>query len=245
MTDLIEAAAALIRESRMTVCLSGAGISVPSGIPDFRSPGSGLWEKVDVLEVATIDGFTRDPSKFFKFMAPVAESLAAAKPNPAHIALADMEKRGLLRSVITQNIDTLHQQAGSATVYELHGNTRSGRCMNCLAVYSAQDMPDRAPDEVPYCRCGGVIKPDVVLFGESLPFEALARAQRDAAACDVMLVAGSSLTVAPASMLPQIAFQNGAQIIIVNLMETYMDQRAAVVLRQSVDTALPAIAAKL
>lgn len=241
MKDLLDEAARLLRESRMTVCLTGAGISVPSGIPDFRSPGSGLWEKFDVLEVATMDGFTRNPAKFFEFMAPVAEMLAIAKPNPAHLALADLERRGLLRSIITQNIDMLHQDAGSANVIELHGNTKSGHCLSCNATYTPRDMPHRAPAEVPFCRCGGVIKPDVVLFGEALPFKALTQAQKDAAACDVMIVAGSSLTVAPASMLPQIAYQNGARIIVVNLMETYMDFRATVVLRESVDKALPAI----
>lgn len=241
MNPQYELAARLIRDSKMTVALTGAGISTPSGIPDFRSPNSGLWEKYDPFEVATIEAFNRTPERFFEFMAPFGRILRDAAPNPAHKALAELEKRGLLKSVITQNIDNLHQSAGSGNVIELHGNTLHGTCRSCHARRGVEDMPDSFNGEVPRCKCGGVIKPNVVLFGEMLPMEALMQAQLDAAGCDVMLVAGSSLTVTPASMLPQAAAQAGAHIIVVNLQETYIDHRADVVIREKVEIALPAI----
>ena len=242
MTELIKEAALLLNRSRMTVALTGAGSSTPSGIPDFRSPGCGLWEKFDPVEVATIDAFMRNPAKFFEFMAPMGEMLRNAEPNPAHTALAELEKRGKLKSIITQNIDNLHQRAGSLNVIELHGNAQTAYCVKCRTAFQTENIMEKANGGgVPRCECGGVIKPDVVLFGESLPFQAMNQAQRDAMDCDVMLVVGSSLTVAPASLLPQAALQGGAHIIVVNLQETYIDSSARVVLREKVEIALPAI----
>ena len=240
MQELIEKAAHLIANARMTVALTGAGSSTPSGIPDFRSPGCGLWEKFDPVEVATIDAFNNDPEKFFRFMGPLAETLDNAEPNPLHYSIAELEKRGLLKSVITQNIDNLHQRAGSKNVIELHGSTHTATCTGCSRTYRRGDF-QRDDTAVPLCECGAVIKPDVVLFGEALPFDALSQSQLDATACDLMLVVGSSLTVAPASMLPQIAYQNGARLIIVNLQPTYIDHQADVVLHEKVEIALPAI----
>jgi NAD-dependent deacetylase len=241
MNNGIAQAAEILKNSGMNVALTGAGISTPSGIPDFRSPGSGLWEKFDPVEVATIDAFIHNPSKFYELMTPLGEMLRKAKPNPAHIALAQMEKQGKLNTVITQNIDNLHQRAGSDNVLELHGNGERAHCYKCGRKYEVDEMSARIEDGVPRCECGGLIKPDVVLFGEPLPFEALSRAEHDSKQCGAMIIVGSSLTVAPASLLPQLALQYNAKIIVLNLQRTYIDTRADVVLREKVETALPAI----
>lgn len=242
--ELYQKAAGILRGSSKTVALSGAGISTPSGIPDFRSPGSGLWEKVDPIEVATIDAFRRNPEKFYQFMGPLAKVVAGAAPNPAHTTLAGWESAGRLHSVVTQNIDNLHQRAGSKNVLELHGNGDRARCMKCGKPYTSEDIKKKLENgEVPYCDCEqqGIIKPDVVLFGEQLPFGTLMQAQQDAEECDAMIVVGSSLTVAPASMLPQMACQYGAKLIVINLQDTYVDSLASVVIKEKVEVALPLI----
>ena len=242
MSEAIKKAARILSESRMTIALTGAGISTPSGIPDFRSPGSGLWEKFDPIEVATIDAFMSVPERFYRLMIPLAKMLRDAEPNPAHTALAEMERRGKLKAVVTQNIDNLHQRGGSSNVIELHGNTERAHCYTCQKAFALDDLIGRAgEDNIPRCECGGLIKPDVILFGEPLPFEALTQAERDAKECAAMLIVGSSLTVAPASLLPQVAMQYNAKIVVVNLQRTYIDTRADVVLREKVETALPAI----
>ena len=245
--DLYEKAAGLISGSKMTVALTGAGISTPSGIPDFRSPVSGLWEKVDPVEVATIDAFLKKPDKFFAFMEPISQMMDTAMPNAAHETLASWESRGLLHSVITQNIDNLHQKAGSMNVLELHGNARRAFCMKCRREYTPEQLKEKLKAaSVPYCDCEkmGIIKPDVILFGEQLPFQTLLQAEQDAKECEVMVVVGSSLTVTPASMLPQIAIQGGAKVIVVNLQRTYIDSAAEVVLNEKIEIALPEIAAR-
>ncbi len=241
---LFKKAAALLRGSRKTVALSGAGISTPSGIPDFRSPGSGLWEKIDPIEVATIDSFMKRPEKFYQFMGPLAKIVAAAEPNPAHFALAEWESGGRLHCVVTQNIDNLHRKAGSKNVLELHGNGDRAFCMECRKQYTSGDIKEKLENsDVPRCDCErrGIIKPDVVLFGEQLPLKVLMQAQQDCEECDVLIVVGSSLTVAPASMLPRMARSYGAKLIVVNLQPTYVDSMADVVLRETVETALPRI----
>jgi NAD-dependent deacetylase len=241
---LLRKAAELIKNSKLTVALTGAGISTPSGIPDFRTPGKGLWEKVDPVEVATIDSFRLTPEKFFMFMSPLAEAVETASINPAHQALADWEAMGLLKSIITQNIDNLHRRAGSKNVIELHGNSERAHCTKCRVFHGPAEVRARmksGDNGVPFCDCGGVIKPDVVLFGEQLPYTELVRAERDSESCDVMIVVGSSLTVAPASFMPRVALRNGAKLIVVNLQETYVDSHAAVVLREKVEEALPKI----
>lgn len=245
--ETVERIAESIVSSQPVVALTGAGHSTPSGIPDFRSPGTGLWDKIDPMEVASIDGFTANPAKFYKFMAPLSEMMKNSRPNPAHYALAELEKAGLLKSVITQNIDNLHQAAGSKNVIELHGSAETGTCMKCGKDFSRDSFEALADSEgVPRCDgCGGAIKPDVVLFGELLPREALMRAQSDSESCGAMLVAGSSLTVAPASMLPLIALRVGAKISIINIQETHMDQHAHAVLHEKLEEALPAIVGKV
>ena len=188
-----EELAGLIRDSECTVALTGAGTSVPSGIPDFRTPGKGLWEKVDPMSVATIGAFHRDPKRFWDFYRPRLGMLAHKRPNPAHLALAELEQRGLLEAVITQNIDRLHRKAGSERVVEVHGSIETASCTACSARYPAERLESLFDaDGVATCdSCDGRVKPDVVLFGELLPERALAEAQALAAEADLMLCVGS------------------------------------------------------
>ncbi len=239
----IERAAALIAGSEYTVALTGAGISTPSGIPDFRSPGSGLWEKVNPMLVASFLTFRLRPHAFYEWARPLAERLLRAEPNPAHRALAELEEMGLLKAVITQNIDGLHQRAGSRRVLELHGHLREATCLKCRQVVPTQGMIERFLDtgQVPRCQCGGVLKPNVVLFGEPLPRRALLEAWGEAERCDLMLVVGSSLEVAPASEIPLVALRYGARLIIVNYQTTHLDHLAEVVIHEDVAQVLPRI----
>ena len=241
-------AARLLRESRLSVALTGAGISTPSGIPDFRSPGSGLWEDVDPMQVASLRGFREDPQAFYDWIRPLARLMMNAAPNPAHLALAELEARGHLHAVITQNIDLLHRRAGSITVLEVHGHIRQATCLRCYQAQPAEPHLTRFVEDgcLPRCpNCGGVLKPDVVLFGEELPAVVLAEAQRLARRCDLMIVAGLSLEVWPASDLPALARAAGARLAIVNLEPTPLDGEADIVIRADVAEVLPAILAEV
>ncbi len=240
----ISQAANLLKNSNHAIALTGAGVSTPSGIPDFRSPGSGLWSKVDSMEVASIWGFNSHPQGFYDWLKPVAHLMFTTQPNPAHCAIAELESLGKIHVVITQNIDNLHQRAGSKRVLEVHGHMREATCMRCFHQTSAAPLIEKylADGEVPKCDvCGGVMKPNVVLFGEMLPVSVMYEAEQETKKCDVMLVAGSSLEVAPAGDLPLVAKKNGAKIIIINKMSTIADAHAAVVIREDVATALPRI----
>ena len=243
LVQQIERAADLVAGARYAVALTGAGISTPSGIPDFRSPGSGLWEKVNPMVVASIFAFRLQPEAFYNWLHPLAELMFNAQPNPAHGALAHLENMGLLKAVITQNVDNLHQEAGSTMVYELHGHLREATCTRCHKIVSARSLIERfiADAQVPRCKCGGVMKPNVVLFGEQLPVDALMAAQREVEACDLMLVAGSYLEVVPASGIPLLAKRRGARIIIVNYQPTSLDPFADVVIHEDVAIVLPKI----
>ncbi len=241
---LYEQARDLLLTSAHTIVLTGAGISTPSGIPDFRSPGSGLWEYVDPMEVASIWGFREDPARFYRWIRPLAEKMRRAQPNPAHRGLAELERRGHVHQIITQNIDDLHQQAGSRNVIHLHG--RAGRmvCLDCG--HSQEDEPfwqevSAQPEEaVPRCpHCGGLMKPDVVLFGEELPQEALRTAQQAALRCDLVIVVGSSLEVMPAADLPLLAKRRGARLVILNLGRTMADRQADLIIREDVAVSIP------
>ncbi|MGQ9595677.1 MAG: NAD-dependent protein deacylase [Anaerolineae bacterium] len=238
-------AARLLRQAGHAVALTGAGISTPSGVPDFRSPGTGLWRHVDPLLVASIWAFRVSPRRFFDWMRPLARTLLEARPNPAHEALARLEEAGFLQAVITQNIDGLHQKAGSRTVLELHGHVRTATCTRCYRIYPSDAFIPTYLDtgEVPRCGCGGILKPNVILLGEDLPRETYLHAVREARACDLMLVAGTSLEVAPASELPFIAQRRGVPVIVVNLDPTPLDPLATVVLHADVALILPALAA--
>ncbi len=231
-----------------TVVLSGAGISTQSGIPDFRSPESGLWQHADPLTVASIWGFREEPRRFYNWLRPLAQTLQTARPNPAHHALAQLEAAGLIDLVVTQNIDTLHQRAGSQAVVQVHGAAESATCCDChqrvdAAAFWPTLIQRRGDDPLPQCPvCHGILKPDVVLFGEDLPVAALERAQQAALTCDLMLVVGTSLEVMPVADLPWLARRRGARLAVVNLGNTCVDHCAEVVIRADLTEALPAIA---
>jgi NAD-dependent deacetylase len=223
--------AELIREADSVIALTGAGISVPSGIPDFRSPGTGLWENVDPMEVAHIDVFRRDPERFWHFYGSRFQALEHKRPNRAHEALAELEQAGLLDAVITQNIDQLHRRAGSRELIEVHGTIAHASCLSCGVSYALADVRVRQGSDVkgvPRCDCGEPLKPDVVLFGEYLPADALARAQELAASAEVMLCIGSSLEVYPVAQLPVLTLAAGGQVAILTRGPTPLDSRAAV-----------------
>ena len=239
--DQVERLAELVAESSCTVALTGAGISVPSGIPDFRTPGTGIWEKVDPMEVAHIDAFRSDPARFWSFYRPRLHSLDGIEPNPAHEALAELERRGLLEAVVTQNIDMLHTKAGSRRVIEVHGSIRSASCQGCDATYelaAVEDLFDE--DGVAACRvCTSLVKPDVVLFGEFLPAEAMAEAEALAAQAELLLCVGSSLEVYPVAGLPAVTRSSGGKVAIVTKGPTPYDGEAAVRLDGDVADQLP------
>jgi NAD-dependent deacetylase len=247
-TAQAERLAELIRESSCTVALTGAGISVPSGIPDFRTPGEGLWEKVNPMEVAHIDAFNSDPAKFWSFYRPRLSALDAVEPNPAHEVLAELERRDLLEAVITQNIDMLHLKAGSERVVEVHGSIRSGSCQTCGSTFTLEQLeglfdPD---DGVAVCSaCLGHVKPDVVLFGELLPPDAIAEAEALANRADLMICVGSSLEVYPVAGLPSVTLRGGGDVAIVTQGPTPYDGDATVRLEGDVVADLEAVLAAL
>jgi NAD-dependent deacetylase len=207
----------LIRQSRRAVALTGAGISVESGIPDFRSPG-GLWERFDPKEYAHIRAFRTNPAKVWLLLKEMDETIRRARPNPAHVALAELETRGHLLGVITQNVDNLHQAAGSRRVVEYHGNAHRFVCDTCRKQHPRETL-DFSQTPL-YCYCGGLIRPDVVFFGEPIPPAAQAEAGELAQTCDLMLISGTSGEVAPANYLPHLAKDRGALIIENNLEPT-------------------------
>jgi len=230
------------------VAFTGAGISTPSGIPDFRSPKSGMWRGTDPTQVASIYGFRHNPQAFYDWVHPLARQTLNALPNPAHTALAMLEAHNTLGSVITQNIDMLHTRAGSQTVYELHGHMREATCIHCFKVYEGPPIIRQfiQDGKVPQCKdCGGVIKPNVILFGEQLPIQIFQNAQQAARACDLLLVIGSSLEVAPASEIPLLAQRTGAKVIIINQAPTTMDQMADLVIHGDAAEILPAVVQSL
>ena len=221
--------AELIRASDCTVALTGAGISVPSGIPDFRSPGTGLWENVDPMEVAHLDVFLNDPGRFWSYYRPRFGMLSDKEPNAAHRALAQLEERGALEAVITQNIDMLHRKAGSRHVVEVHGTIETGSCWDCKASYPlAAIEPLFDDDGIARCSCGGPVKPDVVLFGEMLPEDAMVEAHALCERADVLLCVGTSLEVYPVAGLPSVTRGAGGSVAIVTKGPTPYDAEAEV-----------------
>ncbi|MFZ5919667.1 MAG: SIR2 family NAD-dependent protein deacylase [Chloroflexota bacterium] len=244
----IDLAAELFRNARRAVALTGAGISTPSGIPDFRSEGTGLWSRDEPMEVASLSTFRTHPERFFKWFRGLAGQIYQAEPNPAHVALANWESNGLLQAVITQNIDHLHQKAGSKNVVEMHGTLSTLSCTQCFHQYGYQDFLQAFVVDgiMPICpACGAVLKPDVILFGEQLPQKAWYEAQRLSRTCDLMLVAGSSLEVLPVAGLPMQAVDRGAHLVIINQAPTYIDVRADVVIPGDVAEIIPLIGEKV
>lgn len=247
-TSKTDELAGLISEAERVVVLTGAGISVPSGIPDFRSPGTGMWEGVDPMEVAHIDAWRRDPDRFWSFYGQRFASLVDKRHNRAHEVVAELERDGRVEAVITQNIDRLHRSAGSERLLEVHGSIEWSVCPQCRGrtgieeVVALLDGGDGAP-ECPACIAP--LKPDVVLFGEMLPADVLAEAEQLALAADLMICIGSSLTVHPAAGLPQLTLRSGGKVAIVTESATPLDDQAAVKLTGDVVAELDAVAAAL
>jgi len=240
----IQFAADLFRQSKHAVILTGAGLSTPSGIPDFRSTGTGLWSKDEPLDAASLHTFRTRPERFFSWFRPLANQIFNASPNPAHLALAKLEAAGKIKSIITQNIDMLHQKAGSKTVIEMHGTMQTLTCSQCYHQVQAENYITEfvTAGDLPLCpKCNQLLKPDVILFGEQLPQAAVSKAQRDARSCDLMLVAGSSLEVLPVAGLPMQALDRGAHLIIINNTPTYLNVRADVSIMEDVALIIPAI----
>ena len=240
--------AELLREAERAVVLTGAGVSVPSGIPDFRTPGKGIWEKVDPMEVAHIDAFRESPDRFWQFYSDRFASLVEKRPNPAHEAIAELERRGHVRGVITQNVDRLHRMAGSENVIEVHGSIDRCVCLECHGTVSLDEVLEilAAGPGAPECRaCIQPLKPDVVLFGELLPAEAMAEAHALAREADLMLCVGSSLEVFPVAMLPGVTLEAGGRLAIVTQGPTAYDAEAAVKLSGDVADELQAVVAAL
>ena len=212
MEQTYKTVARLLTSNKQCVALTGAGISAESGIPTFRSKG-GLWEKYDPIVYASIEVFREDPSKYWTIRGDFIRNYDNYEPNAAHCALAELEQMGILRHVITQNIDGLHKKAGSQNVSEIHGSLRETYCLSCGKEYLAPNVPEGLP---PYCDCEGILKPNTVLFGEQLPADALQTAYQACETCRTMLVIGTSAVVQPAASLPAVAKQNGANVVEVN-----------------------------
>jgi len=243
--ELVRQASQLISNSKFTVVLTGAGISTASGIPDFRSQGTGLWQKNNPLEVASLTAFQYTPEKFFNWLRPLARDIWQARPNPAHIALAQLEKGGWIKAIITQNIDGLQQAAGAENVIELHGSATTLTCFSCHKSYPFSEFIQAflMEDDLPRCpNCSGLLKPDIILFEEMLPMGDWSQAQQLCENADLILVIGSSLEVTPASNLPLYALENGAHLIINNYSSTYLDERADILLPLNIIETIPAIA---
>lgn len=238
-----ERLAALVRSHQPAVALTGAGISTESGIPDFRSR-DGIWAQYDPLEVAHIEAFRRDPAKVWEFYALRLDVVGAAEPNDGHRALAELEARGWLAAVVTQNVDGLHGRAGTRELVEVHGSLREAHCLGCGATVSRAELAEPLP--LPACpKCGRVLKPGVVMFGEYLPEAALAKARRLAGEAELLLAVGSTLEVYPVAALPEETLANGGALAIVNRGSTPWDGRAEVVLDAGAGETLRALAAAL
>lgn len=248
LQDSITAAAKLISNSRHLVIFTGAGFSTPSGIPDFRSQSTGLWQKTDPMEVASATAFFHYPEKFYDWLRPLLTTSQAAQPNPAHLALTRLEHLQLALTVITQNIDGLHQKAGSTSVIELHGSMQTFDCPAChrRIIETTRAIDEILNESMPRCdHCGSIIKPSIVLFEETLPVSAWEQAETEMKKADVLLIAGTSLEVTPAASLPYIAYRHGCKLIIINLSPTFLDNQAAIVIAGDVAQVLPAIINKV
>ena len=226
----------LIAKSSHAVALTGAGISTESGIPDYRSPDTGLWENTD-MSVVSLDGFLRDPSKYYDYSLKLYPVRSTARPNPAHKLLGLLEAKGLLGGVVTQNVDGLHQDGGSETVHELHGSLRQAVCLNCNLLFPMEGVMQQVIEgkNPPCCEnCGGILKPNAVFFGEALPQIPWKESVKLCQQADLLIVIGSSLQVSPANILPDMAVKNGAKLVICNLQATPFDMDAALLVREKI-----------
>jgi NAD-dependent deacetylase len=218
MHDLINKAVQILYDSNMTIALTGAGISVESGIPDFRSAG-GLWSIYDPSEYATIDAFTANPEKVWNMLREMDKLVTGAKPNKAHIGLGRLEQMGYLKHIITQNVDNLHQSGGSRNVIEYHGNSNKLSCLQCGKRYT---MEEKRNEHVPACECGRILKPDVIFFGEAIPEKALYTSIHLANSAQALMVIGTSAVVSPANNIPLLAKKSGAKVIEINKERTHL-----------------------
>jgi len=240
----LEDAAELFRNAKSVVVLTGAGISTPSGIPDFRSEGTGLWSRDEPLEVASLNTFRTHPENFFNWFRPLARQIVNARPNPAHEALAELSNADREVIIVTQNIDGLHQKAGSKHIIEMHGTLDTLTCTECFKKHNAKDFikPYIEHGTIPLCtNCNGTLKPNVILFGEQMPQAAWLEAQNAVRHCDLMVVAGSSLEVMPVAGLPMQVVDRGVHLIVLNNTPTYINVRADVVIMDDVAVTLPDI----
>jgi len=245
LKDSLEQALALLQAAEDVVALTGAGISTPSGIPDFRTAKTGLWSQTNPFEVASIWAFHDHPQRFYNWVRPLARDILNARANAAHEALAQMAK---LSAIFTQNIDGLHQQAGSQNVFEIHGNLRTMHCLQCKSSVPSQSLLKALVDSgaMPVCpNCGEILKPAIVLFGEAMPHDVIIEAQERTLYSDLMLVVGSSLAVMPAADLPALAVRSGSKLIIATLGVTQLDHLADVIIRGDVAKTLPWLAERL
>jgi NAD-dependent deacetylase len=246
--EKIEHCAELINESENVVALTGAGMSTESGIPDFRTPGSGLWTKVDPGEIASISSYVANPGKNMKFLLELGMQIFKAKPNEGHRALTRLQKMGRLEGVMTQNIDGLHQRAHTKNVIELHGTANEAKCMKCDETYPITVLVNQIikGDTQPTCKkCNGILKPNAVFFGEALESDVLQAADRMVGNCDLLIVLGSSLLVYPVAFYPQQAKSCGAKLAIINIQETPLDAQANIVIHKKIGKILPKIVDKV
>lgn len=243
LQEQIARAAEVLAASAKVAALTGAGISVESGIPAFRG-SQGLWEKYDPMDFASIESFRANPRRSWLMLAELDGVIQSAQPNQAHLAMARLESMGKLHTLVTQNIDGLHQAAGSTRVVEFHGNGKQYRCLACQRQYGRDEVD--FSELPPRCQCGGLIKPDIVFFGEPIPEREAMEALNAAQNCQAMLVVGTSAVVAPASMLPALAKRQGALVIEVNMEPTALTGRLAdISIMGSAGQIMPALAETL
>ncbi|WP_404456268.1 NAD-dependent protein deacylase [Oceanobacillus kapialis] len=209
-------------DANYTVVFTGAGMSTESGLPDFRSSNQGLWNNLDPSRIASTDALNQNVHAFTEFYRQRVLGVKTYEPHKGHYILADWEKQGKIKSIITQNVDGFHQEAGSEQVAELHGTLQTLHCQTCQKKYSSEAYVDKEY----HCVCGGILRPSIVLFGETFPQQAFQQALRETQACDLFLVLGSSLSVTPANQFPLIAKENGAKLVIINREETSLDRYA-------------------
>lgn len=237
MNNTLSDVVRLVQQARAVVALTGAGISAESGVPTFRGAG-GLWRTFRAGDLATPEAFARDPQLVWEWYCWRREKIAAARPNPGHVALAKLERRLSAFTLLTQNVDGLHREAGSRAIIELHGNLWRARC-SAEPDRVIEDRGTRAPAEPPRCACGALLRPDVVWFGESLDPDNVERALAAVRACDVLLVIGTSAIVYPVAAFPSLARQAGARIVEINVADTPLTPQADVVIRGPAGSVLP------
>jgi len=245
LEEKIEILAQLILDSKNIVALTGAGMSTESGIADFRSPGTGLWEKVDPYEFASINAYIAHPAKNLEFMLETGKAIFRARPNKGHKALTKLQRMGKLKGVLTQNIDRIHHRAKTTNIIEFHGNVMEAKCLTCGKIFPITTMVNQVLiGMVPSCEnCRGMLKPNAIFFGEPLESKVLADADDMIKGCDLLIVLGSSLLVFPVAWYPRKAISMGSKLAIINIQETDMDSMAEVVIHDKIGDVFPKVVA--